>query len=131
MCGELIEKNIDEIVIGPYVGVSFAGKPSCEPTHEQIDRAIREKDFDERGYQENMNELIDEWNRDGASPDEYNQRERDYHARRIAYFVENGWHDAPILKKDGRSIDGGLHRIKAAKHRGDKTIKVRIMCEDC
>jgi ParB-like chromosome segregation protein Spo0J len=41
-----------------------------------------------------------------------------------------GWRDAPILKKDGRSVHDGLHRLKAAKHLGMKTIKVQIMLED-
>src|SRR5437868_6465638 len=130
MCGELIEKNIDDILIGPYVGTSFPDKPSCEPTREQIDRAIREKDFDKRGYQEHIKELTEEWNRDGATPQEYNQREQNYHARRIAHFAAHGWRDAPILKKDGRSVDEGLHRLKAAKHLGKKTIKVQIICAD-
>src|SRR6266850_2841543 len=127
MCGELIEKNIDDILIGPYVGISFPERPSCEPTREQIDRAIRDKDFDKRGYQKHRKELTDEWNRGGATPQEYNQREQKYHARRIAGFTANGWRDAPILKKDARSVHDGLHRVKAAKHLGRKTIKVQIM----
>jgi len=130
MCGELIEKKLDDIMIGPYVGVSFPNKPPCEPTPEQIDRAIREKDFDKRGYQEYVKELTDEWNRGGATSQEYNQREQEYHARRIADFAANGWQDAPILKKDGRPVHEGLHRLKAAKHLGKKTVKVQIMCED-
>jgi hypothetical protein len=129
MCGELIEKNIDDILIGPYVGVSFPDKPLCEPTPEQIDRAIRDRDFDKRGYQEHLKELTDEWNRGGADPREYNRREQQYHARRIADLAANGWRDAPTLKKDGRSVDDGLHRLKAAKHLKMKTIKVQIMCE--
>jgi hypothetical protein len=129
MCGELIEKNIDDILIGPYVGMSFGDKPLCEPTHEEIDRAIHAKQFDKRGYQKHINELRDEWNRDNATPQKYNQRERDYHKRRIADLAANGWDDPPVLKKDGRSVHDGLHRIKAAKHRGDTTIKVQILCE--
>jgi hypothetical protein len=130
MSGELVEKNIDEILIGRYVGESFSNKPSCEPTREQIDEAIRKKDFDKRGYQENIGELTAEWNRGGATPEEYTQREQEYHARRIAAFAANDWRDPPTLKKDGRSVHDGLHRLKAAKHRGMKTVKVLIMCAD-
>jgi hypothetical protein len=50
MCGELVEKNIDDNPDGRYAGESFPNKPSCEPTREQIDEAIRKKDFDKRGY---------------------------------------------------------------------------------
>lgn len=130
MCGELIEKKLDDILIGPYVGMSFPDKPLCEPTPDEIDRAIRERDFDKRGYQKHAEELVKEWNGNGVTPQEYNRREQQYHARRIAYFVANDWQDAPILKQDGRSVHEGLHRIKAAKHRGDRTIKVQILCED-
>jgi hypothetical protein len=34
MCGELIEKKLDDIIIGSYIGVSFPDKPSCDPTPE-------------------------------------------------------------------------------------------------
>jgi hypothetical protein len=119
-----------DILIGTYVGESFPNRPSCEPTSGQIDRAIREKDFDKRRYQEHIKELAEEWNRGDATSQEYNHREQDYHARRIADFAANGWRDAPTLKMDGRSVDDGLHRLKAAKHLGKKTVKVRIMCPD-
>jgi hypothetical protein len=110
--------------------MSFPDKPPCEPTREQIERAIRVTDFDERGYQEHKKKLIDEWNRGDATPQQYNQREQEYHARRIANFAVNGWRGPPILKKDGCSVQDGLHRLKAARHRGQKTIRVRIMCDD-
>jgi hypothetical protein len=128
MCGELIEKKLDEILIGPYVGLSFPDKPLCEPTRHEIDRAIRERDFEKRSYQNP--EIFDEWNRGGPTPKEYNRREQQYPARRIADLVVNGWREPPILHKDGRSVHDGLHRIKAARHRGDKTIKVQILCEN-
>jgi hypothetical protein len=130
MCGELMEKNIDEILIGPYVGLSFPDKPLCEPTREQIDQAIQQKDFEQRQYQEDIKELIDEWNRGDADPVEYNRREQQYHARKIAGFAANGWQEPPVLKKDGRSVHDGLHRLKAAKHLGMRTLKVRILSDD-
>jgi hypothetical protein len=127
MC-ELVEKRVDEILIENYVGMSFSNRPSCEPTREEIDRAIRDKDFDTRGYQKHINELRDEWNRDNSTPQQYNQREQEYHARHIADFAANGWDNPPVLKNDGRSVHGGLHRIKAAKHRGNMAITVWVMC---
>jgi hypothetical protein len=131
MCGELTEKKIDEIEIGPYVGVSHPSKPLCEPSFEQIERAIRDEDFDERGYQEHLEELVAEWNKDCPDFWEYNRHEQQYHARRIAHLAVNGWSDDDpiILKKDGRSVHDGLHRLKAAKHLGKRTVKVRI-CPD-
>ena len=107
-----MDKKLDKILIGPHVGLSFPDKPLCEPTPEEIDLAIRERTSDKRGYQEHTQELFDEWNRGGVSPQGYNRREQQYHARRIADFVVNGWLDAPILKKDGRSVRDGLHRLK-------------------
>src|SRR2546423_1738775 len=125
MCDELIEKKLYEILITDYHGLSFPDRPSCEPSPEQIERAIQAKDFDKRGYQECLQELVDEWNRGGPTPEEYNRREQQYHARRIANFAANKWDHPPVLKKDGSVVDG-LHRIKAARHLGDKTIKVQI-----
>jgi hypothetical protein len=122
-----MQKKISEILIGPYVGLSRPDHPPCEPSAEEIERAVREKDREERGYQEHREELTAEWNKLRSSFEEYNDHERRYHARRIAFFVVNGWSNDPIvLQKDARSVHDGLHRLKAAKHMGLETVEVMI-----
>ena len=98
MCGELIEKKLDDIVIGPYVRLFFPEKPLCEPTPDEINRAIREWDFDKRGYQEHAQELVKESNGNGVTPEEYNPHAQQYHTQRIAYLIRFGFeHDAVRL----------------------------------
>ena len=122
--------KLSEILIGGYAGVSHPEHPSCDPSEEEIEKAVRENNLETRGYQEHCKQLVAEWNQQSHNFDEYNARERQYHAQRIAFFVVNSWDNHPIiLKKDGRSIHDGLHRAKAAKHRRMKTVPVRI-CDD-
>ena len=123
-----MKKKISEILIGPYVGLSFPEKPLCEPSHDEIAKAVGEKRLDQREYQKNIEELAAEWNRlSNGDPKLYNDYERKYHAERIAFFVVNGWgDDAIVLKKDGCSVHDGLHRLKAAKHMGWETVDVVV-----
>lgn len=86
---------------------------SCEPTREDIQLAINYKEFEQRGFQSHLNELRAEWEKNVRNGQEWNERIRVYHTRRIAYFVEHGWVDPIILNPDGTMKDG-LHRLKAA-----------------
>ena len=126
-----MQKKLSEILIGPYVGLSFSDKPLCEPSNEEIARAVRENRLEERGYQKHIQQLVAEWNRlSNGNPKLYNDYERQYHAQRIAFFVVKGWGNDPIvLRKDGRSMHEGLHRVKAAKYVGLETIDVVIRAD--
>ena len=96
---------------------------SCEPSTEEIQKAVREKDVEKREFQKDLPELIAEWQQ-LSGPERYNQI-RKYHARRIAFFVLNGWDDHPIiLKQDGREVEEGSHRLRAAIHLGMDTVEV-------
>lgn len=117
-----MKKEVAEILNSSYRQYDI----SSEPSKDEIERAVREKDFDERGFQRDLPELNAEWNKANSSVEEYCDRMRQYHARRIACFVVNKWNDPILLKADGRTVREGTHRLKAAIHLGMETVEVEI-----
>jgi hypothetical protein len=115
-----MQKKIYEIFSLPYGQDNVC----CEPSKEEIQKAVDEKNFETRGFQEHEHELRAEWEQvDG--PERYD-RIRNYHARRIAFFVLNEWDKYPIiLKKDGREVSEGSHRLRAAIHLGMESVAVQ------
>jgi hypothetical protein len=113
-----VQKKISEIVNTKYGQDGVC----CEPSKADIQKAVNEKDFETRGFQEDINELIAEW--ESVSVFERYERIRKYHARRVAFFVVNGWHNRIVLNKDQRTIKEGLHRLKAAIFLGWETVDV-------
>jgi hypothetical protein len=113
----------------------------CEPSPVDIQFAIDHGQLEDRGYQTYDNDLMREWKEglrfepdEGSSFDaeeesrslqEFADRCRRYHAKRIAYFVVNGWTDPIILNADG-SMKDGLHRFKAAIFKGMDEVDVTI-----
>ena len=94
----------------------------CEPSKADIQKAVDEKDFESRRFQEDFYELIAEW--EAASKPERYERMRKYHAKRIAFFVVNGWDGPIVLNTDEHKIKEGLHRLKAAIFLGWKLWKL-------
>jgi len=89
---------------------------------------VHEQNFDERGFQDKESELLEEWNKASNNSFEvYCDHVRQYHARRIAYFVKNGWEDPILLEADGRTVADGLHRLKAAIHLRMENVEVKII----
>lgn len=117
-----MKKKVAEILNSPYEQYNIFS----EPSKDKIEKAIREKDFDERGFQRDLAELNTEWNKASSSVEEYSDHMRQYHARRIAYFVVNKWNDPILLKADGRTVKEGTHRLKAAIYLGMETVEVEI-----
>ena len=99
----------------------------CEPSRAEIAKAIEEKKFEEREFQKDINSLLSEWDSTEISPEESNRLATQYHARRIAYFVVNGWNKPIVLREDG-SLKDGLHRIRAAMFQGIDTIDAIFIC---
>ena len=97
----------------------------CEPSRDEIARAVAEKKLDVRRYQEDLELLKSEWTQ-AATFQEYCQMVKEYHTRRIAYFVVNGWSDRILLDQDAQTMIDGLHRLKAAQYLGMQTIKADI-----
>jgi hypothetical protein len=123
-----MKKNVDEIHAGPWVEDHGENKFSVEPSREDIEKAIAENIFETRGFQENITALTEEWNAEARGNfDEYLCLRRRYHARRIAHFVVHPSSDPIILDKRTGGVKEGLHRLKAAKHKGAKTICVRFV----
>jgi len=92
------------------------GSVSCEPTNEEIEKAIRENNHETRSFQDDIDELNDEWNKNASNEVDYLALQKKYHSQRIAFFVVNGWHDPIVLYRDGCTIKDGLHRFKAARY---------------
>lgn len=123
-----MKKKIVEINIPAYVEFYGEKHISCEPTTEEIRLAVQNADFEEkRSFQGDIDELKSEWNKGVKSIDEYCARRREFHARRIAYFVKtNGWREPILLCVDGKTILDGSHRLKAAKYVGCEQVNVIV-----
>jgi hypothetical protein len=122
-----MEKIIDELKAGDWVEDHGENKVSVEPSPEEIEKAIAEDNLEMRGFQNDCKEITAEWNREaGNSFEEYCRLRRQYHARRIAYFIVHEWKDPIVLHDDKHGIKDGLHRLKATKHKGMKTICFRV-----
>lgn len=96
----------------------------CEPSTEDIARALREGRLETRHYHDET--LLPEWKANARSIEEWGRLVRDYHARRIAYLVANKCDDPISVKKSGFITDGN-HRIRAVAFRGLTEIQVRVI----
>ena len=119
-----MKKTVAEIINVGYGECNV----SCEPSNEEIEKAIREKDFETRAFQDDLDKLKAEWNRAGNF-EEYCDSVRKYHIRRIAFFVVNKWKDPILLNKDECTVKDGLHRLKAAIYLGMETVDVIILSD--
>ena len=123
-----VEKiNVDELDAGDWVEDHGDRKVSVEPSLEEIEKAMGEGNLEMREFQKDCKEITAEWNMEaGNSFEEYCRLRTQYHARRIAYFVVHGWNDPIVLHDNKHGIKDGLHRLKAAKRKGIKTICFRV-----
>ena len=116
-----MKKKVSEIFNTPY----GQDNVSCEPSKQDIQKAIDEEDFETRGFQEHEPELKAEFKVLNV-PERYEWL-RKYHAKRIAFFAVNGWDGHPIvLNEDQHTIKEGLHRLKAAIHLDIDEVEVKI-----
>ncbi len=95
-------------------------------SEDEIERAIREKDFETKSFQGDLHELNIEWNKEAKNFEEYADRQRKFHIRKIANFIENGWEEPILLFRDGYTILDGLHRLKAAKYLNQEEVDVIV-----
>ena len=106
----------------PAVPPFRRGDVCCEPSREDIQRAIDEKDFETRGFQNP--EVEAEYS--ALDVPECYEWLRKYHAKRVAFHVVNGWQDRIVLNEDKQTIKDGLHRLKAAIFMGWETVDVDV-----
>ena len=111
-----MQKKISEIVNTPY----GQDNVSCEPSKQDIQKAIDDKDLETRGFQ-NPEVEAEYWALN--VPERYEWIKK-YHAKRIAFYVVNGWQDRIVLNEDKKTIKDGLHRLKAAIFLGWGTVKI-------
>jgi ParB-like nuclease domain len=93
------------------------------PHVKKSSKRLQKKISKQRAYQQDLESLKAEWN---TIPEQFHLRAKEYHARRIAYFVVNGWTDPIVLEQDARTIVDGLHRLKAAIYLGNETVEATI-----
>jgi len=91
----------------------------CEPSDEDVRKAIRSKQFEPRSFQDKAveAELMGEQNVEKRLA-----RIKEFHARRIAHLVEHGWSEPIELAGDGIWIIGGSHRLRAAQYAGTEEV---------
>jgi hypothetical protein len=120
--------DIKPIPYGFNVGTIYFAEPSRMEIQYSVDNGLLES----RGYQTHFDELNLEWEEglsfeleESRSLQELADRQRSYHAKRIAHFVVHGWSDPIILDANGKIKDGS-HRLKAAIFMGKDEIDVII-----
>lgn len=87
-----------------------------DPTCEEIEQAIADRDFVDKPHHGREEELNREWI--AAAKGDINEayrQQRLHHARRIAYFVVHGWADPVEVRRSNGTVKGGTHRIRAAQ----------------
>lgn len=114
---------MQELIDVPYM----QGSTLCEPSREEIEIALNTGQLDERGFQSHLQPLYLEWSRVGLGSAQWFRLIQTYHARRIAYFIRNGWSDPISLRADGVTVLDGHHRLKAAIYLAQDVIEVEIM----
>ena len=125
-----MKRKISDIKLVRYANKDANGvELQCEPARESIQFAIDNKEFELRGFQSHLDELMAEWGKNATTVQDWNERIRVYHARRIAHFVVHGWSDPIILDANGKITDG-LHRLKAAIFMGKDEVDVIISGDD-
>ena len=113
------------------LGVTSYGIPgpqiSCEPSKQEIVQAIANKDFDLRPFSgASQSALVDEWSQKAnGNIHEFARLQREYHAKRIACLVVNGWSDPIEIDAAGKITDGN-HRVRAADFLGRSEIEVLV-----
>lgn len=128
--GEVRAKRaIADIKMTPY-GFSDL-RMICEPSADDICRAIREGRLEHRNFQGDLPALQREWldkSENGTNREALRLLGIAYHAERIAYFVVNGWDDSghPIRIDAKNALHDGGHRIRAALFKGVREVDVIV-----
>ena len=115
----MMKKKVAEIPDVKFGQYNISSEPSCS----EIAKAIEDRKFENREFQKDIKSIDSEANRKAGSEKEYCNFLKQYHARRIAYFVVHGWKDPIVLRENG-TVKDGLHRLKAAIYKGVETIDV-------
>jgi hypothetical protein len=96
-----------------------------EPTVKGIFDAIEENALESRHFH-NRDALIEEWlAKSGGKVLEWANSAREYHNRRVAYFVVKGWTDPIGVTAEG-VIHDGSHRLRAAIFMRKEEVEVEI-----
>ena len=116
-----MRKKVSEIFSLPYGQDNVC----CEPSMQEIEKSVHDKNLETGGFQDHLLELTAKWEQ--LHGQERYDRIRKYHAERIAFFVVNGWDNYPIiLKGDGREVKEGSHRLRAARYLRMEEVEVEI-----
>ncbi len=109
-----ITKKVNEIEYLPYGDNEM--NISCDPNDTDIENAVIENNFETRSFQGDLMDLEIEWKQKTSNGHNRHNLIKEYHSKRIAYFVINGWKEPITLYKNSLKIKDGLHRLRAAKY---------------
>jgi hypothetical protein len=110
-----VRKPISEISFLRFGETDGKTQICCDPSSDDIDAAINSRNLETRSFQDDLELLKSEWHNE----ENFEKRctlIKQYHARRIAFFVVNGWDDPIVLNVDSRTVKDGLLRLRAAIH---------------
>lgn len=121
-----LRRKITEINIATYV----EGGISVEPSIKEVFDAIAFDNLETRDFQLDLPALKAEWEAMCQTPQGLNLAlwvhvVREYHSRRVAFFVVNGWDD-PIRILPNGDISDGSHRLRAAMYKGMQEVEIEI-----
>lgn len=112
-----IKKKLSDLLPCPYAECGI----SVEPSDEEIRLAVEKVDLEERGMDQHHAE-IKAWlfagSNNGSDVAAVVRMMKDYHARRVAYFVVNGLPAGdphPITITGENRVIAGNHRVRAAR----------------
>jgi len=129
MTAPIEKRNIRALNIRFYGDSTNGQTIVCEPTSKDICDALQAGRLETRNYQTDFEALKAEWvneSQKSSNPLEtWRRLVTNYHAGRIAHFVENGW-DHPISVNSNDEVTDGTHRVKAAIFKGFSEVEVTI-----
>jgi hypothetical protein len=122
-----ITKLLSELIPCNYIEEGV----SVEPSDNEIRQAIERRDFETRGMDEHQDDIRN-WLLDGSNNgqdiDAHRQMVKEYHTKRVAYWVVNEWQiddPYPITIDSQNNIIAGNHRFRAARYK--KVTEVEVM----
>ena len=103
-----------------------------EPSEEEIRQAVEKGELEERGMDEHQVQIkasLLAGSNNGSDVAAVVRMMKDYHTKRVAYFVVNGVPEGdphPITINGQNQVTAGNHRVRAARYLGMNEVEVEV-----